>query len=81
MSLVGPRPVTRSELARYGEHVEDYLALRPGLTGLWQVSGRNDMSYAERVRLDAGYRRSVSLRGDLRIILLTALAVCRATGR
>ena len=81
MSLVGPRPITASELARYGEHAEVYLALRPGLTGPWQVKGRNEASYAERVRLDAEYGRSLSLRRDVGIIFMTALVVLRATGR
>ena len=55
MSLVGPRPVTEVELAKYAGHEQCYLALRPGVTGLWQVSGRNGLGYAERVRLDAEY--------------------------
>ena len=81
MSLVGPRPVTAPELVRYGKDVATYLALRPGLTGPWQVQGRNDASYAQRVRLDADYAWRLSLREDLRLIVLTALAVLRTTGR
>ena len=71
MSVVGPRPIVKSELPRYGERMEEVLAVRPGLTGLWQVSGRNNLSYPERVRLDLRYasRRSFSI--DLRIILKT----------
>ena len=72
MSLVGPRPIVEAELARYGEAQAWYLAQRPGLTGLWQVSGRSDVNYPERVRLDLRYLRSISFLQDLRIILATA---------
>ena len=81
MSLVGPRPVTRAELQRYGEDGVSYLALRPGLTGKWQVSGRNDISYAGRVALDSAYARDFSLRGDLTILLQTVGVVLGATGK
>lgn len=81
MSLVGPRPVTASELSRYGDAQPYYLALRPGLTGLWQVSGRNDVSYDSRVALDTAYAQRVSLPGDLMILLRTVGVVLRATGR
>jgi len=80
MSLVGPRPIVRAELARYGEHSVDYLALRPGITGLWQISGRNDVSYDERVALDVRYRRSMNPVEDLRIMLMTAAELFRRTG-
>lgn len=81
MSFVGPRPVTAEELDRYGDEVASYLGLRPGLTGPWQVMGRNGVTYDERVRLDAKYFQSVSLGRDVRIILATAFVVVRATGR
>lgn len=81
MSIVGPRPVTHDELGRYGDHAATYLSLRPGLTGLWQIAGRNDVDYDERVRMDLQYSRSVSLVGDLRIVVMTALVVLKATGR
>lgn len=81
MSLVGPRPVTRAELQRYGDRSDCYLALRPGLTGKWQVSGRNDVSYDSRVALDDAYSREYSLRGDLGLIFQTAGVVLRATGK
>lgn len=55
MSLVGPRPIIREELELYGDNVSHYLSTRPGITGLWQVSGRNDLDYAERVALDTEY--------------------------
>jgi lipopolysaccharide/colanic/teichoic acid biosynthesis glycosyltransferase len=81
MSLVGPRPVTRDELARYGVHAVSYEAVRPGVTGPWQVAGRNDLSYQERVRLDVRYARDVNLRDDVVILLRTVLAVLRMTGK
>jgi Undecaprenyl-phosphate galactose phosphotransferase WbaP len=71
MSLVGPRPIVRKELPRYGDRMEEVLAVRPGLTGLWQVSGRNNLSYDERVALDVRYARHRSFLMDLRIILRT----------
>jgi Undecaprenyl-phosphate galactose phosphotransferase WbaP len=71
MSLVGPRPIVRKELPRYGERMDEVLAVRPGLTGLWQVSGRNNLSYDERVDLDVRYARHRSVWMDLKIILKT----------
>ncbi len=61
MALVGPRPVLRSELCKYGEHTEAYLSMRPGLTGMWQVSGSHHKGYPDRVRLDMLYFLQVSL--------------------
>ncbi|MEM6693135.1 MAG: sugar transferase [Pseudomonadota bacterium] len=80
MSLVGPRPVVEDELALYGTHRRIYLAMRPGLTGLWQVSGRNDVGYATRVRLDADYFAGIGLLRDLQIIFKTPSAMLRRTG-
>lgn len=71
MSVVGPRPIVRQELPRYGDRMEEVLAVRPGLTGLWQVSGRNNLSYDERVALDLRYARHRSVWMDLRIIART----------
>ena len=81
MSLVGPRPAPAFELARYGSCKSAYLALRPGLSGLWQVSGRNDLPYSARVDLDARYGQALSLRADLWILLLTCREVARLSGR
>lgn len=81
MSFVGPRPVTEKELQIYGSLAGNYLSCLPGLTGLWQVSGRNDVSYADRVKLDMEYLASVSFLQDLRIIGRTAGVVLRRTGR
>ena len=81
MSLVGPRPITADEIERYGAFANSYAAVRPGLTGPWQVSGRNDISFAERIALDVDYARNHSLRGDISIIIKTALSVLRLTGK
>ena len=80
MSLVGPRPVTRSELAFYGDKVDLYLSVRPGVTGLWQISGRNDVSYENRVELDARYVREQSFWRDFMILLRTPRVVLSKTG-
>lgn len=81
MSFVGPRPIMHDELERYGRHAEAYLSMKPGITGLWQVSGRSDTSYQERVNLDLQYHRSACLLLDLKILGMTTLAVLRGTGR
>jgi Undecaprenyl-phosphate galactose phosphotransferase WbaP len=75
MSLVGPRPVIPSELSRYGEAKVYYLQVRPGLTGLWQISGRNDVDYERRVALDAWYVRNWTLWYDVLILFKTLLIV------
>jgi lipopolysaccharide/colanic/teichoic acid biosynthesis glycosyltransferase len=80
MSLVGPRPIVEDEIQRYGEEIALYCQVRPGLTGLWQVSGRNDLAYAERVRLDAAYVGGWTLRGDVAILLKTVPVVIRGAG-
>ena len=75
MSLVGPRPVVSDELDEYGRGAVYYLAARPGLTGLWQVSGRNDVRYGRRIALDRAYVGSASLLLDLKILLKTIRVV------
>jgi lipopolysaccharide/colanic/teichoic acid biosynthesis glycosyltransferase len=80
MSIVGPRPIVRSEAVRYGARFESYCGVRPGITGLWQISGRNDTSYRRRVAMDAVYARSKCLSWDIKILLLTVPAVFLAKG-
>ncbi len=80
MSLVGPRPVVEDELNKYGNKRSYYLSVKPGITGLWQVSGRNDVSYDERVQLDMDYFKRMSLALDLKIILMTAFSVMKKSG-
>jgi len=80
MSLVGPRPIVRDEMDRYGRYFRDYCRVRPGITGLWQVSGRSDLSYRRRVALDVTYVRSKSLGLDLKIMFMTVPCVLGARG-
>ncbi|WP_119255160.1 sugar transferase [Shinella zoogloeoides] len=80
MSIVGPRPVVEDELELYEASAVYYLRSRPGLTGLWQVSGRNDVSYAARVAFDTHYVRNWSLTSDLVIVARTIPAVCLSRG-
>ncbi len=80
MSLVGPRPVTEEELDRYGASRWAYEAAKPGITGLWQVSGRNKVSYQRRVALDVRYVENLNFAHDLRILARTGAAVWRGTG-
>lgn len=80
MSLVGPRPVVRAELQRYGDEVGYYLMVRPGMTGLWQVSGRNDVDYDTRVYLDTWYVKNWSLWHDLVILIKTVRVVLLRSG-
>ena len=80
MSLVGPRPAVPQEVARYGSHMRRRLAVKPGLTGLWQVSGRSDLPWTEALRLDLRYVENWSFALDLQIIWKTWSAVFRGSG-
>ena len=80
MSLVGPRPVATDELERYGHAVEAYLAARPGITGLWQTSGRSDTTYEQRVALDSRYAAEWTFMLDFLILLRTIPVVLGARG-
>jgi len=80
MSVVGPRPVVDEELNLYDSFAAFYLSTRPGLTGLWQISGRNDVSYDTRIAFDTQYVQNWSLIGDVAIIVKTIPAVCMARG-
>jgi exopolysaccharide production protein ExoY len=80
MSLVGPRPIVDGESGRYGRYLNEYCAVRPGITGLWQVSGRNNTSYRRRVALDVAYKRQMSLAVDLGILARTVPAVISGEG-
>ena len=71
MSLVGPRPIVEKEIPKYGDFMDTIISVRPGLTGLWQVSGRNNLSYQRRVQLDFIYATNRSLLLDIRVILRT----------
>jgi exopolysaccharide production protein ExoY len=80
MSIVGPRPIVADEVRRYGPSLGHYLRTRPGLTGLWQISGRSDVGYRQRVLLDRFYVQNWSLTKDIGIILRTVPAVLRSRG-
>lgn len=80
MSLVGPRPITTAEIEKYGDDIGFYYSVKPGITGLWQVSGRNDVSYERRVELDGWYSRNWSLWLDIVILLKTVPALLLRKG-
>lgn len=80
MSLVGPRMITAPELEKYGSSRDQLLSVKPGMTGYWQVRGRQDLSYEERVRMDMDYISRWSLGLDLSILLLTPVRVVRGKG-
>jgi lipopolysaccharide/colanic/teichoic acid biosynthesis glycosyltransferase len=80
MDLVGPRPIVDGEIPKYGARFKHYCAVNPGITGLWQVSGRNDASYRSRVAMDCVYAKSKSVSLDLRILAATVPAVLLRKG-
>lgn len=80
MSLVGPRPIVADETVRYGNSLGKYLSTRPGMTGLWQVSGRNDITYSKRISLDCDYIENWKLYKDFHILLKTFSVVLLRKG-
>jgi lipopolysaccharide/colanic/teichoic acid biosynthesis glycosyltransferase len=80
MSLVGPRPIVAAEVEKYADSFECYCRVKPGLTGLWQVSGRSELTYDERVALDCDYVGRWSLRRDMKILLKTFSVVLKQDG-
>ena len=80
MSLVGPRPVVEAELEKYGEYLDDYLLVRPGITGMWQVNGRSDTTYEERVHMDSWYVRNWSIWIDIMLLWRTVKSVVKCEG-
>jgi undecaprenyl-phosphate galactose phosphotransferase len=80
MSWVGPRDILDTELAMYGSHADRFITVKPGITGLWQVSGRSKLPYSERVRLDMHYIDNLSLSLDLRILFRTIPVVLFGDG-
>jgi exopolysaccharide production protein ExoY len=80
MSIVGPRPIVPGEIYRYGERYREYISVQPGITGLWQVSGRSNCTYSERVTLDSKYVYEWSLKKDLIILIKTVPAVLSQSG-
>ena len=80
MSLVGPRPIIKAEMERYGNYINDYLMVKPGITGMWQCSGRNDIDYTERVHMDSWYVRNWSVWLDIMLLWRTFKAVFAKKG-
>lgn len=80
MSLVGPRPIIPEEVPRYGELIREYYSVRPGITGLWQVSGRSDIDYPERVRMDSWYVHNWSIWLDIVLLWRTIRVVLQHKG-
>ena len=80
MSLVGPRPIVDAEICKYGKRFHHYCSVKPGITGLWQISGRNDVSYRTRIALDCLYAKSQSPRLYLWIVFVTIPAVLSRKG-
>jgi len=80
MSIVGPRPIVKNEIEKYGESYAYYSSVRPGLTGLWQVKGRSDTTYKERIALDVEYVQNQSFFNDISIIVQTVPAILKSRG-
>jgi len=80
MSLVGPRPIIKDEIVKYGEYINDFYLVPPGITGLWQVSGRSDTTYEERVEMDSWYVRNWSIWIDLVLLIKTVMVVLQRKG-
>jgi len=80
MSLVGPRPIVLGEVPRYGRYFNEYCSVKPGITGLWQVSGRNDVSYRRRVAMDVMYTRNRSTVTNVWILIATVPSVLASRG-
>jgi lipopolysaccharide/colanic/teichoic acid biosynthesis glycosyltransferase len=80
MSLVGPRPIVAAEIAKYGRRFEEYSLVKPGLTGLWQISGRNNTTYRRRVAMDVMFCRSINFTTYMKILLGTIPAVLLSRG-
>jgi len=80
MSLMGPRMITQPELEKFGKWRHNLLTVKPGLSGLWQISGRSDLSYEDRVRLDMHYIRYFTIWLDLKILFQTVGVVFRGAG-
>lgn len=80
MSLVGPRPIVEEELKEYGERACLFLKMKPGLTGIWQTSGRSQIGYPERVNIELSYLTLNSIKMDLKILIKTIIKVFTREG-
>ena len=80
MSLVGPRPIIAAEVPKYGEYFADFCLVPPGITGMWQVNGRSDTTYEERVQMDTWYVRNWSVWIDIIYLIKTVTVVLARKG-
>jgi lipopolysaccharide/colanic/teichoic acid biosynthesis glycosyltransferase len=80
MSLIGPRPIVPNEIKKYGDSADKLLCVKPGLGGMWQASGRSDVSYEDRVALDMAYVDNCSFTMDIYLLFMTAMAACQSRG-
>lgn len=80
MSLVGPRPIIKDEIPKYGKYINDYLMVRPGITGMWQTGGRSDVDYEERVQMDTWYVRNWNFWFDIVLLWRTMKVVFLGKG-
>ena len=81
MSFIGPRPIIKSEIKKYGKEFEKVFSIKPGISGLWQVSGRNNLSYDKRVELDVHYSENISFLLDIKIFVKTIIVILFPFGR
>ena len=81
MSLIGPRPIVKSEIKKYGKNFEKVFSYKPGISGLWQVSGRNNLSYKKRVELDIFYSKNISFMLDIKIFIKTIVVILFPFGK
>jgi lipopolysaccharide/colanic/teichoic acid biosynthesis glycosyltransferase len=80
MSIVGPRPIVEDEVRRYGDKIDTYDSIRPGVIGLWQINGRNNTTYEERVEMDVEYAENISVLGDMAILIRSIPAILFGRG-
>ena len=81
MSFIGPRPIVKSEIKKYGNHFKKAFSIKPGISGLWQVSGRNKLSYQKRVELDIFYSEYASFILDIKIFIKTLIVIIFPFGK
>jgi len=81
MSFIGPRPIVKSEIKKYGKEFGKVFSIKPGISGLWQVSGRNNLSYDRRIELDVNYSENVNLLLDIKIFIKTIIVILFPFGR
>jgi len=81
MSFIGPRPIVKSEIEKYGNDFEQVFSVSPGISGLWQVSGRNNLSYERRVELDMFYSKNINFILDMKIFIKTFKVILFPFGR